>query len=64
MFIDDGFGTLDSESLDLAIDILMELQDYGRLIGVISHVNELKERIPAKLVVEMDSNGSRAYFKK
>ena len=42
----------------------MELQDYGRLIGVISHVNELKERIPAKLVVEMDSNGSRAYFKK
>ena len=64
MFIDEGFGTLDSESLDQAIDILMELQDYGRLIGVISHVNELKERIPAKLVVEMDSNGSRAYFKK
>lgn len=64
MFIDEGFGTLDSESLDQAIDILMELQDYGRLIGVISHVNELKERIPAKLVVEMDSNGSRAYLKK
>lgn len=64
MFIDEGFGTLDSESLDQAIDILMELQDYGRLIGVISHVNELKERIPAKLVVEMDLNGSKAYFKK
>lgn len=64
MFIDEGFGTLDSESLDQAIDILMELQDHGRLIGVISHVNELKERIPAKLVVEMDCTGSYAYFKK
>ncbi|MBQ1785638.1 MAG: SMC family ATPase, partial [Turicibacter sp.] len=64
MFIDEGFGTLDSESLDQAIDILMELQDYGRLIGVISHVNELKERIPAKLVVETNGMGSYAYFKK
>lgn len=64
MFIDEGFGTLDSESLEQAIDILMELQDHGRLIGVISHVNELKERIPSKLVVEMDINGSRAYFKR
>lgn len=64
MFIDEGFGTLDSESLDQAIDILMELQDHGRLIGVISHVNELKERIPAKLVVETDSAGSQAYFRK
>lgn len=64
MFIDEGFGTLDSESLDQAIDILMELQDHGRLIGVISHVYELKERIPAKLVVEMDNMGSHAYFKK
>ena len=63
MFIDEGFGTLDSESLDQAIDILMELQDHGRLIGVISHVHELKERIPAKLVVEMDNRGSHAYFK-
>ena len=41
----------------------MELQDYGRLIGVISHVNELKERIPAKLVVETNGMGSHAYFK-
>ena len=64
MFIDEGFGTLDSESLDQAIDILMELQDHGRLIGVISHVNELKERIPAKLVVETDGAGSQAYFRK
>ena len=64
MFIDEGFGTLDSESLDNAIDTLMELQDNGRIIGVISHVNELKERIPAKLIVEMDSKGSKAYFNK
>lgn len=64
MFIDEGFGTLDSESLDNAIDTLMELQDNGRIIGVISHVNELKERIPAKLIVEMDTKGSKAYFNK
>ncbi|MGL4338144.1 MAG: AAA family ATPase [Turicibacter sp.] len=64
MFIDEGFGTLDSQSLDQAIDILMDLQDNGRLIGVISHVNELKERIRAKLVVESVNPGSRAYFKK
>ena len=64
MFIDEGFGTLDSESLDQAIDILMDLQDHGRLIGIISHVNELKERIPVKLVVEADGTGSCAYFKK
>ena len=64
MFIDEGFGTLDSESLDNAIDTLIELQDNGRIIGVISHVNELKERIPHKLIVEMDTKGSRAYFNK
>ncbi len=64
MFIDEGCGTLDSESLDNAIDTLMELQDNGRIIGVISHVNELKERIPAKLIVEMDNKGSKAYFNK
>ena len=62
MFIDEGFGTLDSESLEQAIDILMDLQDHGRLIGVISHVNELKERIPAKLVVQSSSEGSIAFF--
>ena len=64
MFIDEGFGTLDSESLDNAIDTLMELQDNGRIIGIISHVNELKERIPAKLIVETDTKGSKAYFNK
>jgi len=62
MFIDEGFGTLDSDSLEQAIDILMDLQDYGRLIGIISHVNELKERIPAKLVVKASPEGSTAHF--
>ena len=62
MFIDEGFGTLDTDSLEQAIDILMDLQDHGRLIGVISHVNELKERIPSKLVVQATPEGSTAYF--
>lgn len=63
MFIDEGFGTLDSESLEHAIDILIELQDHGRIVGVISHVNELKERIPTKLVVEKTPQGSTAEFR-
>ena len=63
IFIDEGFGTLDSESLEHAIDILIELQDHGRIVGVISHVNELKERIPAKLVVEKTPQGSTAEFR-
>jgi len=63
MFIDEGFGTLDTDSLEQAIDILMDLQDHGRLIGVISHVDELKERIPSKLMVQSTPEGSTAYFK-
>ena len=64
MFIDEGFGTLDSDSLEQAIEILIELQNNGRLIGVISHVEELKQRISAKLMVEALPTGSIAYFKK
>ena len=63
MFIDEGFGTLDSKSLEDAIDILIQLQNNGRLIGIISHVNELKERIPSKLEVTKTVNGSFAKFK-
>ena len=62
MFIDEGFGTLDSESLEQAIEILSELQSHGRLIGVISHVEELKKRIHVKLMVEPSQVGSVAYF--
>jgi len=62
MFIDEGFGTLDPHSLEQAVDILMDLQEHGRLIGVISHVAELKDRIPAKLVVTTGPAGSVASF--
>ncbi|GAA3326653.1 hypothetical protein GCM10020331_063420 [Ectobacillus funiculus] len=47
MFIDEGFGSLDEESLVKAIDTLIDLQKSGRLIGVISHVQELKHALPA-----------------
>lgn len=62
MFIDEGFGTLDPHSLEQAVDILMDLQHHGRLIGVISHVAELKDRIPAKLIVKAGADGSQAAF--
>lgn len=62
IFIDEGFGTLDEESLDDTVETLISLQDSGRLVGVISHVAELKERIPAHLVVESGSGGSQALF--
>lgn len=62
IFIDEGFGTLDEESLDDTVETLISLQNSGRLVGVISHVAELKERIPAHLVVESGANGSRAHF--
>ena len=52
IFIDEGFGTLDQESLDSAMETILELQGLGRLVGIISHVEELKERIPTQIVVE------------
>lgn len=51
LFIDEGFGSLDSQSLDQAIDCLIDLQQDGKLIGIISHVSELKERIDYKIVL-------------
>lgn len=63
MFIDEGFGTLDPESLDNAIECLMDLQNDGRLVGIISHVPELRERIDARLEVSSTSKGSMAEFK-
>lgn len=62
IFIDEGFGTLDSESLDNAINSLIELQKGGRLVGIISHVPELKERIEAKLEIKATLEGSSAKF--
>ncbi|WP_059170305.1 AAA family ATPase [Bacillus sp. FJAT-27445] len=62
MFIDEGFGTLDPESLEQAIDALIEIQSSGRLVGIISHVPELKERIDARLEVTSTQSGSKAEF--
>lgn len=57
MFIDEGFGSLDEESLTKAIDTLIDLQQSGRMIGVISHVQELKNAIPAILEVKKAKEG-------
>jgi DNA repair protein SbcC/Rad50 len=57
MFIDEGFGSLDEESLTKAIDTLIDLQQSGRMIGVISHVAELKQAIPAILEVKKTKEG-------
>lgn len=57
MFIDEGFGTLDEESLAKAIDTLIDLQKAGRMIGVISHVEELKAALPATLEVKKEREG-------
>ena len=62
MFIDEGFGTLDPDTLDLAMETLVQLQSSGRLIGMISHVPELKTRIPAHLEVTRADDGSTAKF--
>ena len=62
MFIDEGFGTLDPDTLDLAMETLVQLQSSGRLIGMISHVPELKTRIPAHLEVTRGDDGSTAKF--
>ncbi|MGG5575507.1 AAA family ATPase [Vibrio diazotrophicus] len=58
LFIDEGFGSLDPESLDLAIQTLIDLQQGGRTIGIISHVSELKEQISLRLDVEAARTGS------
>lgn len=57
MFIDEGFGTLDEEALQKAIDTLVDLQKSGRMIGVISHVEELKSALPAILEVQKSKEG-------
>lgn len=57
LFIDEGFGTLDENSLDLAIATLENLQAGGKIIGIISHVKELKERIGVQIQVKKQGNG-------
>ncbi len=62
LFIDEGFGTLDPEALDEALKVLIDLRENGRLVGIISHVPELKERIDVRLEVETARTGSSARF--
>ncbi len=63
LFIDEGFGSLDPESLDLAIQTLVDLQQTGRMIGVISHVSELKEQMAQRIDVEPSRVGSTVSVK-
>lgn len=60
IFIDEGFGSLDEDSLEKSIQCLLDLQKTGKLVGVISHVGELKERIRARIEVTQTMTGSRA----
>ena len=61
MFVDEGFGSLDEESLNQAMRALAGLAEGNRLVGIISHVGELKDRIDRQIVVTKDrSGGSRA----
>ena len=59
MFIDEGFGSLDTESREQAINTLNQLTDNHKLIGIISHVTELKERIDKKVIVTKSTDGSK-----
>ncbi len=61
MFIDEGFGSLDSESLDKAMDILAGLTEGDRLVGIISHLDELKEKIDKKIIITRDPQGSKIF---
>ncbi|MDF1832443.1 MAG: AAA family ATPase [Porticoccaceae bacterium] len=62
LFLDEGFGTLDEEALDTALEALSSLQQNGKLIGVISHVSSLKERIGTQILV-MPQTGGRSHIR-
>ena len=63
MFVDEGFGSLDEESLQQAIGALADLTEGDRLVGIISHVSELKETIDKKIIVKKSSAGSTVEIK-
>ena len=59
LFIDEGFGTLDEKSLNDALEMLNQLSDSNKLIGIISHRAELKEVIPKKVMIRKNNKGSQ-----
>jgi exonuclease SbcC len=59
LFVDEGFGSLDAETLDDVMDTLDSLRDGGRVVAVVSHVAEMRDRIPTQLVVTKSRNGSQ-----
>ena len=58
LFVDEGFGSLDADTLDDVLDVLDTLREGGRIIGVVSHVTEMRERIPTQLAVAKGRDGS------
>lgn len=62
LFLDEGFGTLDPETLEVVAGVLEALPTRGRLVGIVTHVETLAERLPARLVVEKRPAGSRVYW--
>ena len=58
LFIDEGFGTLDRNSLDKALEILLKLSNASKLVGIISHREELIESIPQQIKVSKEAKGS------
>jgi exonuclease SbcC len=58
LFVDEGFGSLDSDTLDEVMDVLDDLRSGGRVVGVVSHVDAMRERIPAQVRVVKGRNGS------
>jgi DNA repair protein SbcC/Rad50 len=58
MFIDEGFGTLDADTLEAVMGVLDELREGGRVVGIVSHVDEMRQRIPSRLHVLRGRNGS------
>ena len=62
MFIDEGFGSLDDHSRNQAVEVLKEMAGGPRLIGIISHVTELKQAIDDQLLVSKDDEGSHVQW--
>lgn len=63
LFVDEGFGSLDDESLDEVMDLLDQLREGGRAVGVISHVSEMRTRIPSQVTVTKTTAGSRVQIR-